>query len=277
MFYLLLSILGGSLISVILRLSNGKVKSSIAMLFANYVTCVLLAAAFIGFGNVLPRTEGVGHALSLGGINGVLYLTAFVLMEYTTRKDGVVLPAIFSKLGLLVPIALAFFVFGEMPTAFQLAGSVIAVLSILLINYEKGTKFSLNLWLILLLLSDGAGAAMLKVFGETGDTALSDHFILYTFFFAGLLCCLLMLLKKERLGVKEIVFGALIGVPNFMGSRFLMKALEEMPAVIAYPSRSVAVILVVALAGVLLFGERLRKNQWIAVTAILASLVLLNI
>ena len=86
-----------------------------------------------------------------------------------------------------------------------------------------------------------------------------------------------MLLRKERLGLREIAFGALIGVPNFMGSRFLMKALEEMPAVIAYPSRSVAVILVVALAGVLLFGERLRKNQWMAVAAIMASLILLNI
>lgn len=277
MFYLLLSIIGGSLISVILRLSNGKVKSSVAMLLANYITCVLLAAGFIGFGNVLPQTDGVAHAISLGSINGFLYLVAFVLMEYTTRVNGVVLPAIFSKLGLLVPIAMAFFVYGEMPTAFQLIGSVVAVLSILLINYEKGTRFSLNLFLVLLLLCDGGGSAMLKVFGESGNTALSDHFILYTFFFAGLLCFALMLWKKERLGVKELLYGALIGVPNFMGSRFLMKALEDMPAVIAYPSRSVAVILLVAMAGVLFFKEKLRKNQWLAVGAILASLILLNI
>lgn len=277
MFYLLLSIIGGSLISVILRLSNGKVKSSVAMLLANYITCVLLAAGFIGFGNVLPQNEGLGHAVSLGAINGFLYLVAFVLMEYTTRVNGVVLPAIFSKLGLLVPIAMAFFVYGEMPTAFQLIGSVVAVLSILLINYEKGTRFSLNLFLVLLLLSDGGGAAMLKVFGESGSAELSDHFILYTFFFAGLLCFALMLWKKEKLGLKELAFGALIGVPNFMGSRFLMKALEDMPAVIAYPSRSVAVILLVAMAGVFFFGEKLRKNQWLAVGAIMASLVLLNI
>ena len=48
-------------------------------------------------------------------------------------------------------------------------------------------------------------------------------------------------------------------------------------AVIAYPTRSVAVILVVALAGVLFFREKLSRSQWIAVATIMAALVLLNI
>ncbi len=277
MFYLLLSVLASSLMSIVLRLSNGKIKSSLAMFFANYMTCVLLAASFIGFGNVLPKTEGVSVTLSLGAFNGVLYLVSIVLMEYCTRNFGVVLATVFSKLGLLVPIAMAFFVFGEIPTTFQLIGSVVAVLSIVLINYEKGCKLSLNFWLILFLLADGVASAMLKVYGETGPAALSDHFILYTFFFAGLICLGLLLKKKERMGLRELAFGAAIGVPNFMGSRFMMRALEEMPSVIAYPSRSVAIILVVSLAGVFLFNEKLRKNQWLAVAAIIASLVLLNI
>jgi multidrug transporter EmrE-like cation transporter len=36
-------------------------------------------------------------------------------------------------------------------------------------------------------------------------------------------------------------------------------------------------MLVVTLAGVLAFRERLRKNQWIALAVILAALALLNI
>ena len=247
------------------------------MFFVNYMTCVLLAASFIGFGNVLPQTEGVSVAVSLGAFNGVLYLVSLVLMEYCTRNFGVVLATVFSKLGLLVPIAMAFFVFGEIPTAFQLIGSIIAVLSIVLINYEKGCKFSLNFWLILFLLADGVASAMLKVYGEIGAAALSDHFILYTFFFAGLVSLGLLLKKKECIGLRELAFGAAIGIPNFMGSRFMMRALEEMPSVIAYPSRSVAIILVVALAGVVFFREKLRKNQWLAVGAILVALILLNI
>lgn len=277
MFYLILSILGGALISVMLRLSEGKVKSSLAMLLANYMTCVVLAAFTAGWNNILPAGEGTAYAIGTGAFNGLLYLIAFVLMEYTTRNYGVVLPTIFSKLGLLVPMLLSFLIFSEIPTAFQVVGFVIAVLSILLINYEKGQKLSINLWLLLLLLSDGSGAAMLKVFEETGSPALSEHFILYTFFFAGLLCLLAVLYKKEKLGGMEMLFGVLIGIPNFMGSRFMMRSLEYMPGVIAYPTRSVAIILVVALAGVLFFREKLKKTQWIAIAAIMAALVLLNI
>ena len=277
MFFLLLSILGGSLISVVLRLSKGKLKSSLGMLLANYITCVALAAAFIGFDNVLPQAEGVSYAVSLGVLNGVLYLMSIMLVELCTRNYGVVLSTVFSKLGLLVPIAIAFFAFSEIPTAFQFIGSVIAVLAIVLINYEKGCKLSLNLWLVLLLLADGTASAMLKVFGATGNGLLSDHFILYTFFFAGICCFVLMLWKKETIGLAELCYGVAVGVPNFMGSRFMMKALEDIPAVIAYPSRSVAIILLVSLAGVFFFGEKLRKAQWLAVGAILAALVLLNI
>jgi len=40
---------------------------------------------------------------------------------------------------------------------------------------------------------------------------------------------------------------------------------------------SVAGILIVTMAGVLLFRERLQKRQWIALGIILLSLVLLNI
>ena len=277
MFYLLLSILGGSLISVFMRLSRGKVKSSLAMLLANYISCILLAGSFIGWGRVLPAGEGLPYALTLGGVNGVLYLVAFVLMEYSTRKYGVVLPAIFSKLGLLVPILVAFLFFHELPSFFQLLGFAIALLAIVLINYRKGERFRLNLWLLLLLLADGGGAAMLKVFGETGSPALSDPFILYTFFFAGLLCLALVLYKGERMSLAELGFGALIGIPNFMGSRFLMKAVEQLPAVIAYPTRSVAIILLLSLTGALFFREKLGKIQWLAVDLILAALVLLNL
>ena len=66
-------------------------------------------------------------------------------------------------------------------------------------------------------------------------------------------------------------------MPNFFSARFLLLALEDVPAVIAYPSYSVATLLVVTLTGVLVFKERLRKRQWLALGLILVALVLLNV
>jgi len=83
--------------------------------------------------------------------------------------------------------------------------------------------------------------------------------------------------KKERPGGKELLYGALVGIPNFFSAKFLLGALEALPAVIVYPTYSVATILAVTLAGVFFFRERLTVRRWIAMGGILAALVMLNI
>ena len=84
-------------------------------------------------------------------------------------------------------------------------------------------------------------------------------------------------MKKERPGVAELLYGAAVGVPNYFCAKFLLASLDTVPAVIAYPTFSVATILLVTLAGVALFKERLGKRQWTAVGVILLALVLLNL
>ena len=86
-----------------------------------------------------------------------------------------------------------------------------------------------------------------------------------------------MLIKKEKPGKNELLFGALIGIPNFFSSKFLLGALGTVPAVVVYPTFSVATILLVTLTGVVVFRERLSGKQWIALGVILAALVLLNL
>ena len=278
MLYLLLAIISSALVSIVMRLSTNKVKGNIAMLVANYFVCTLLSAAFAGFGNLLPAADGLGKTVGLGAVNGVLYLASFVLFQVNVKRNGVVLSSTFMKLGLLVPMVLSVVLFGEMPGTVQIVGFVLAIIAILMINLEKdagGKDFKFGL--VLLLLTGGTADAMSKVFDEIGAAALSQQFLLCTFAVALILCICLMLYKKQRIGKNELLFGALIGIPNFFSAKFLLKSLESIDAVIAYPTFSVATILVVTLVGVLAFKEKLGKRRWAALGIILAALVLLNI
>ena len=278
MFYLILAIASSATIAVIMRLSSRFVKGNITMLAVNYLTCLLLGAWYAGFPLFPVQSADFPMTLGMGAVNGVLYLAGFVLLQYNTRKYGVVLSSVFMKLGLLVPMVLSIFLFREMPTGMQWIGFVLAVGAILLINYEKGTSFSgIKLPLVLMLLAGGCGDAMAKVFEMYGPGNYGDLFLFYTFVSAFLLCIALILRKKERPDPYALMFGALVGIPNFFSAKFLLMSLGRLPAVIVYPSYSVATILVVTLAGTCLFRERLCKSQWTALTVILAALILLNI
>ena len=276
--YLLLAVLSSVLVSVLMRLSTEKVGRDAAMLLVNYVMCTLLAAVSAGFGALLPASPALGQTLGMGAIHGALYLAGFVLLQMNVQKNGVVLSATFMKLGLLVPIAVSVLVFGEKPELLQVVGFVLAVAAIVLINRKKdGAAVRSGAGLVLLLLCGGCGDVMAKVFEELGEKSLEKQFLVYTFAAALVLCLVLMFAKKQRPGRAELLFGALIGIPNFFSAKFLLRALESVPAVIAYPTYSVATLLIITLTGVLLFREKLRKQQWVALGIILLALALLNL
>lgn len=278
MLSLLMAVLCSTAISLAMRLSTGRVKSDVGLLMMNYLTCFVIAGSITGWGSLFPQAEGLRGALVMGSAQGVLYLLAFVLLQLNIRKNGVVLSAIFQRLGLLVPMVVSVFLFGEMPAPVQVAGFCVAIAAIVLINLEKEqTVMQFKAGLVLLLLAGGGADVMAKLYDELGTPALAPQFLLYTFMTALILCLVLMVYKKERPGVPELLYGAAVGIPNYFCAKFLLAALETIPAVIVYPTFSVATILAVTLAGVLLFKERLGRRQWMALAVIPVALVLLNL
>lgn len=278
MLFLLLAILSSSAISIVMRISSGRITANSSMLAVNYLVCALLGAAYTGFSPAMPSDPGFTETWIMGVISGVLYLGGFVLCQYNTRKRGIVLTSVFMKLGLLVPVSVSMLLFREIPGISQILGFAIALVAIVLINLKKdasGKGFSWSL--ILMLLLCGGSDVMSKVFEKLGPAALSDSFLLYCFATAFGIAGVMALVKKEKPGLSELLFGVLIGVPNFFSAKFLLAALAKLPAVVVYPSFSVATLLIVTLAGVILFRERLSKLQWGAMGAILAALVFLNI
>ena len=278
MLYLLLAIVCSALVSVLMRLSTDKIKGNVSMLAVNYLMCLVLAAVYTGGSGAAEGTDGLTGAVGMGVVNGILYLLGFVLLQFNVKKNGVVLSTTFMKLGLLVPMVVSVCFFREIPTAWQIIGFCLAVAAILLINIgERQTAGRMKVGLLLLLLVNGGADTMSKIFEELGAEQWAEHFLLVTFATALLLCVGLTIWKRERPGKWELLFGLLIGIPNYFSARFLLRALEHVAAVIVYPTYSVATILVVTVAGLCLFRERLNKCQWTAIAVILAALVLLNI
>ena len=83
--------------------------------------------------------------------------------------------------------------------------------------------------------------------------------------------------EQSGIHVKDMAYGLLIGVPNYYSARFLLKALGSVSAVLVYPLYSVATIILVTVAGLIIFKEQLSKQKAIALSLVLLAITLLNL
>ena len=276
MIYLILAILSSMLISVLMRVSEKHAKNNVTMLAFNYLMCAVIAAFYIGGAQF--TTEGAGFAAVTGIASGALYLISFMVLQWNISKNGVVLPATFMRLGVIVPTILAVVIFGEKPGVMQIIGVLIALAAIVVIQYNKtGERSRATGGLILLLLCGGITDTTAKIYDHWGNPALESHYLLFIFIMALIMCAGVVLYKKQSVTWADAVFGMLIGIPNYFSARFLLLSLGAVPAVVAYPTYSVGTIVAITAAGLVLFREKLNRRRAIGLIMILCALVLLNI
>jgi len=280
MIYLILAVASSAAISIAMRASEKHVKNEIAMFMSNYLVCMALAFGFMENKTQFVSTiSSAGLTILLGGLSGVMFLANFLFYKYNMKHNGVVMSATFMKLGVLVPTIMAVAVFGEMPRQTQVIGILVAISAIILINFEKDalSEGKHMLFLILLLLLSGFTDSMANVFDKISNPAQKDIYLLATFGTAFIITIVLVSIKKLKVYKMDVVFGALIGIPNYFSSRFLILSLQEIEAVLVYPTYSVATMITIAVAGVLIFREKISTKKMCALGLILFALVLLNV
>lgn len=270
-----------------MRVGEGRAKNNISMLSVNYFICMILSVVYTGAGNLFQTGEGFSTAIGLGVINGFFYIASLILFQNSVKQNGVVLSSIFMKLGIMMPLIISIVLFKEMPTVIQIIGFVIAITAIILINLKEksiddgisentGNKYPVKIGLIFVLVGCGMADGMSKIYQELGTVRFEELFLVCTFVIAFLLSVILVKIKKQRYTQNELLYGALLGVPNYYSARFLLKALGEIPAVVAYPTFSIGTIAVITLTGVIAFKEKITKLQMVAIGLIAIAVVLLN-
>ena len=278
MIFFLLSVLCSTLVSVLMRASEKHISNNFSMLACNYIVCTIVAGIVTGTTDLFPAVPGLGTAIGLGVLSGILFLGAFILLQWNVYKNGVSLPSTFMKLGVVVPTVLALTLFGEAPSFVQIAGIALVLVSILLLQSEKAqTQVASHAGLIALMLVGGGASAMTKVYDFYGTEALENHFLVYNFGVAFILCVILCIVRRQHLTLKDALFGVLVGIPNYFSTLFLLLALQSIPALVAYPASSVSTIVLILLCGRFFFKEKLTRRQLFTIGVILVALVLLNL
>ena len=279
MIYLLLAILSSTCVSSFMRLSEKFISNKMMMFVANYALCTIFSYLYIDNSITYSLDYGFIVMLITGAITGILYLVSFMALKTNMQYNGVVLSSTFMRLGVLIPTAIAIIIFKEVPKFSQIIGFIIAILAIILINFDKeGIKEgSKKTWLLGLLVLNGLGDSMANIFDKLGNPSYGDGYLIMTFLVALLLSIVLTFKDKQTINRYDILFGILVGVPNYYSARFLLLALNSMNAVIVYPVYSIATMIAITSVGVLCFKEKLNRQKLIALLMIMVALALLNI
>lgn len=278
MVYLILSVLGSVLIPIVIRYSKGKVTNVFSMYLCNYVVCILTGLVWMGEFKPFSYGEAMRPVFILGLITGVLYLASLSYYDLCIEKAGLVLTSIFKKVAMIVPIIVAVVVFKNPLKITQIIGILLSIFAIVLINYNKNSFSKIDCLgiLIINLLLGGFADAMKNVFTEICGSSLTNYYILYTFSIAAVCTIIMMIIKKNKIGKYELLYGAAFGIPNYFSANFLTIALTKINPVIAYPAFFMLSMIGMTMSGVLLFKEKLNIKKVIAIIIVIIAMLFIS-
>jgi multidrug transporter EmrE-like cation transporter len=122
---------------------------------------------------------------------------------------------------------------------------------------------------------------MAKIYSTYGIPNEEPVYFFILFLVATLvtLCLLVHETKSNgnKLSLRDLAAGILVGIPNYFSSVLLLKALNGIPAFIVYPVFSSGTILIVTLVSSLFFHEKLSRRQLTGLVLVLISIIFLNL
>ena len=293
MINLILAIICSSGNSLIMKFHEKHSENRVALLLMNYVMAVIFGGALVVKEIARLDFHRMGMTPLLGMVNGFFYVSAFLLLQLSIRKNGATVSASLSHMGLLIPVLLSIVLFREYPGSTQWGGVILAVASLSVVSIPTG-GFSVGngsraigassaegtsyRWLLIpMLVCSGMADTMSKVFEAFCPHELEDFFISITFAMALVLCILAYFFSHEHMNRVDLMCGMLLGISNYLSTKFLIRAIYDIPAFISYIVFGLGVSLFINCINWTVLQEELTSRDYIGMVLSMGAIVLLNL
>ena len=132
-------------------------------------------------------------------------------------------------------------------------------------------------WLVLLFLVEGLTMIPAPVFSKGMPTNETMPFQTVIFISAFFVTTLLYYIRKPRLETETLKWGALLGTANFGNYLFLVLALTVLPGIAVYPVIAAGEVGLLAVAGVVLWKEKVGVRSWLGIAMAVIAVVLIQL
>jgi drug/metabolite transporter (DMT)-like permease len=256
MIYLALTILMSLLIAVILKINESRAGARLVVAGSNYVSASLLGLLL---GSASGMSITAGWSL-LGMAVGAGFVAGFMLLMRTIRDDGIAVPTSVARLSMLVPVIGSVLFFDEHLDDTRLIGILLGIVAFILLGLAQhrpgdGTRIDIRSISILLSLFLVIGLNDLAMKAVQQADIGSSGFLLLVFGTAAIICWIIVAIRRTELRRNDVALGALLGIPNYLSTYFLMLSLEQLPAALVFPVVSAGGVVAATLAGIIVWRE----------------------
>lgn len=285
MINLVLAILFSSLLYIVFKFySKFNINTFQAIVF-NYIIafCVGIALSEETFDCylILSKSWFLGSFI-LGG----LFILVFNILGKTSQENGVSVASVSSKMSMIIPILFGIFFFKESITFEKTSGIVIALIAVYFTSKKETGKIEVKNFIYPIALFFGAGIVDTSM-NYLQHTHLNDSevamFSATTFlsaFFFGILISIYKTLKGNFIFEgKNIIGGIALGIPNYFSMYFLIKALQNknLESATVFTLINIGVILLSTFFGIILFKEKLLKQNYLGIAFAIIAVILVTL
>ncbi|MBP5573428.1 MAG: DMT family transporter [Bacteroidales bacterium] len=282
---MILAILFSTLIFVVMRLFSRFDIDNHQGLAWNYATATVIGYIMSAANG--PVTSPVGEAwFPLSILTGFWFILTYVLMVVSSQRSGVTVTSLSSKLSVVIPTLFGV-VFLKEALGFTTAmGILLALTALFLVVGGKGKsqakteKTTLIVLLpVLIFFSTGIGDVLMKITEKANTASDLTPMIAFiygiSFLFSLLLVGYDLLKKKSKWQWKNMVGGMVLGGVNFFSTYFVYHAMRVFDNVVLFPIYNIGVVCLTALAGWLLFKEKLTWKNYLGLGIAIIAVVLI--
>ncbi len=281
MIWVTCSILSSSLLFVIFKLfESNKVHRFTAVVF-NYLFAGLTGLIFFEIN--VESVFNCPNCLYFSTALGIVFIALFNLIGFVTKHNGASIAVLANKMAFVIPVVLSILVFSEPFHIQLLVGISIGLLGLFLAIKPKNHSSikQLLIWPSILFVGSGLLDFLLKI-GEqfvlqTWSSPTLTIAIFASAFFWGSLFGITK--KTLQFNLKNISWGALLGVPNFFSIYFLFEAIKSFSeqSSVVFPLNNVGIIVCTSLLAFLIFREKLSKLNLFGIALCIVSIILLGV
>ncbi|PKO98242.1 MAG: hypothetical protein CVU13_11100 [Bacteroidetes bacterium HGW-Bacteroidetes-8] len=272
--YLIIHILFALGLFISLKLINVKNLNKFQTISVNYLIAVVFTLTDLAFTN--SEWEYSTKLIIPSFTVGLLFITSFVVIIYSTQKVGIGLTTSLNKMSVVIPVTVGVIYLGQnSDILFKIGGIILALISFFLILYKKPAErvkgaFILPFLVFLLPGINDTSMELTKTY-IISDPADGELFLFGVFLTALFFSIILVFAdfkkrtNKVAFRYETLLFGGALGLFNFLTSKMLLINVGRMGGSIVFPVHNASVVMLTALIGVFFFKESFSKRQWLGV------------